>query len=243
MSKFYKQHKIGILIFIYLGLIGAFMYFLAIPSIKMIQDQADQIEKKSIDNQKSRDRISLIPTMENAYDEYQAKKDDMNIVISSDQTIDFIKKTESLAEVTGNRIEIKINDIVDKNSEKKNAAAQPAIPNAAPGQQSNPNEVKNITDKLAYGKYFPVQVALKGDFQSLINFINKIENDQYFVNITSLQIKEMTEGASAVDVNNNVFQAVNQPTGGEENQPPPPPPPKPKHILSSNLNLIVYLKK
>jgi hypothetical protein len=250
MKKFFKKNKIGILILIYLGLIAAFVYFLAMPSIRNIYDLADQIEKKNIDNQKSRDRISQIPRMENAYDEYQAKKDTTDVILGNDQTIEYIKKIESMAEITGNKIQIKISDIVDKSKDKKNVPAQAAATSAAqPGTPApgptNPNEEKGITDKLAYDKFLPVQVTLQGEYQNLVNFINKIENDRYFVDITSVQIKEVTDYSSTIDLSNNknVFQAANQMPEGSENKPAPPTPPKPKQAISSNLDLIIYLKK
>lgn len=201
------------------------VFFVVIPLLKSIKNKSDETQKKSIDNEMLEARISKIPEMKQLYDSFKVKENDMDIVLDSSREVDFIKKIETVAEETGNKIELKI--------EEKPVAAKNQKQAGSGEGEKNKKDPEDIKANLPSDNYIIMQINLSGSYSNFMNFLHRLENLDYYVNVLSFQLQKETEeaprstGASVV-VNPNAKTAEKAP---------------PKEFLKSAINVAVYVKK
>jgi hypothetical protein len=233
VKKIWKNHKLIIITAGYSVAILLVIVFLAVPLVNKLVEKADSIQKNIIDDQISRERVDKIPQMEELDKVYQSKKDELDVILDPNGEVDFIKKLEALADETGNKMTIKVDE----------AAANAKAP--APAVESKDSK-KSIKESLGYDKYISIQISLKGDYAELVNFVHKLENFRYYVNIISIESKkevEISENKITPEASksSDIFAALGAPiqTAAPQAQIEK----KEKDILASTLKVVIYTKK
>jgi len=214
-KKIWKKHKFWLSILAYLLLLTAMFLFVIHPLIKEITATADAIQEKIIDNEINQSRIAKIPEMESALQSFSGKENELNVFLDENNEIDFIKQLESLADITGNKIDLKIEESQPK---------QAVIPKS--------KEVDDIKNSLPSDKYITVQINLEGGYSELVNFIHKLENFNYYVNIISIDAAKNSPENDAGN-NPNPFAgnvAAKKAISGKE-------------TIKSAITIVAYLKK
>ncbi|MFA6383142.1 MAG: hypothetical protein WCX17_01845 [Parcubacteria group bacterium] len=225
MNNIWKKYNILINIAGFLAVLFLVLFFVVFSLQRSIQKNSDEIQRNIIDGDMNKSRISKIPEMEKVEEAFAENKNNLNIILNSDNEVDFIKKIESLAEETGNKIDLKIDDTASKN--QKPAAAS--------------KDQTDIKNNLPYSKYLSIQINLEGNYDGALNFIHKLENMNYYVNIISLNmirsVQDQTNknggnaspfGASSLGVKGNTINASVQV--------------KNENVLKSSLGVVVYLE-
>jgi hypothetical protein len=220
MNAIWKKYNIPLNIAGFLAVLVLVLFFAILPLQKSIQKNSDEIQMKIIDDNISKSRISKIPEMEKVEASFAENKENLNIILNSNNEVDFIKKIEALAEETGNKIDLTIDDPASKN--QKPAAVS--------------KDQADIKNNLPYSKYLSIQINLEGDYAGTLNFIHKLENMNYYVNIISLNmVRDIQDQASTNSGNISPFKAnipgANNDAGKAKD-----------NILKSNLGVIVYLE-
>lgn len=228
MGNIWKKHKAPLIIIGYIIIVASFVYFIFMPFINKIKIKSDLIEAKNIDSQMRKASLDTVPDMEKDYNNYLGNSAATDVILNSPDEVVFIKKLESLAEQTGNTISLDIDD----------QAALSGTVNK-PGGTTAKNTQKTIRDTLAYTKYVSMKIELKGDYPGFLNFINKLENDNYYVNVLSIYMQKgivTPDNTSQIDTSsgNNIFSA-----GSQKSQPSSP---VSKEILDSTLTVVIYIK-
>ncbi len=230
MKNIWKKHKLKMIVVAYF--IGIFLVaqFVIRPMVGKTKDKADDIQKKLIDMQEDKGRLDKIPEMKDASGLIQEKKESLDVILVSEKEVDFIKKLESLADETGNKIALKIEEAV-ADPKKANDKKKP--------------EEKGIKDDLSHKDFISMQINLKGNYASLVNFIKKLENFTYYVNIVSLDIKKEKEVlenkiSSQPSSEIGVFHPVSESTPKSDQEKVEK---KEKEILNSVLYVVIYIKK
>lgn len=176
-------------------------------------ENSDEIQKKNIDNNIYKERVQRIPEMEKTQAVFEGNKNNLKIFLNGSSEVDFIKKIESVAEETGNRITLKIAEDKNKKPAKKE-------------DKKDENDIKNALP--GNNKYVTIQIGLEGSYENLFNFMRKLENINYYVNVISLDINK-----TVVEKEASPFA----PAGAEKVDGYIK-----KEIIKSNLEAIVYLE-
>jgi hypothetical protein len=237
MTKFFEKYKLWVSLSLCALCVAALAWFLVLPVIRKINGTTDAIQEKLIDSQLTRSRISQIPDMETAQKLFQDKTADFNVILDENNEVDFIQKMEAIADQTGNKIELKIAD----NQNSSQAPVQPAPDDQATADQPAAPAAKkvdpaDIMANLPYGKYIVVQINLEGNYQQLLEFIHKLENLDYYVNIISVDAVKTTQDQD----NQNLPPTNANPFGSGPSAPKPAPA---KEIIKSTISIVAYLKK
>lgn len=233
MKKIWSKHKLLIITASCFVLLVATVYFLTAPFVNKIKEKSDKIQEKIIDNQITGERTASIPKMEELDNGYESEKKYFDVILDPEREIDFIKELESLADETGNKIALKVNETNDPNDGKTKKTA------------GNKKNEKTIKEDLSYDNYIVIQIDLYGDYQEMMNFIRKLENFKYFCNIISIECKketEISESRVLPSDSKNIFSKPSfYPVSGktqvesvEKNE---------KDTLHSIINVVVYIKK
>jgi hypothetical protein len=220
MKKFFKKHRVWIWSVIYAFLAGGFFYWGIFSLTGNIKMNLDKVQKKALDNEIKQAKIAKIPEIEKKLTQANENEKKLTGLLGKDQEVDFIKKLEALANETKNEIDLKINETSSLASKSPEKA-----------------EVKNVSGiKLLDHKYISFRATLKGDYYGLVNFMKKLENFEYFVNV--LSFSSNLEKDNQVRTLDNPFLAKleenNSAAGGQE---------KTKTFLKTQLDFIVYIQE
>ena len=164
--------------------------------------------------------------MEKDYAGFESNQPAMDVILGAQDEVDFIKKLEAIAQETGNTISLQVNDLAAGSSAKN----------------KKKDEDKSIREKLKYPNFISMSISLTGNYANLVNFIKKLENTPYYVNIISLDCKkevETSEKKVAVEPTSQV--GIFMPGGN-----PAPAPERiiseQEEVLNSILSVVIYTK-
>jgi hypothetical protein len=218
MTDFWKKYKLWLSAGMTGILIGAAIFFGAYGLIGKINAVSNVVQEKTIDNENNQSRIAKIPELEAAARSFQERENDLDATLDESTEIDFIKKLEALAEITGNKISLKINE------------TDPKLANAAKAKDAK----DTILGSLPYDKYITVQISLEGEYAEFINFIHKIENFSYYLNIISINAVKNASVESDTQRDRSPFGA----SGLTKNKIT-----LEKETMKTAISIVVYLKK
>ncbi|PJA87153.1 MAG: hypothetical protein CO141_00925 [Candidatus Moranbacteria bacterium CG_4_9_14_3_um_filter_42_9] len=216
MKDFWKKYKFWINIVSYALLLAALSFFIIKPLLSGIREKSDAIEKVKIDNQISQERIAKLPEMGEMRAVFNQEKKNLNVVLEQNNSVDFIKRLELLAQETGNIISLKIDDV--STAAKDGASSKAKKPK---------KDDESIVSGLPSDKYLFIEITLEGKYENFIQFLYKLENFDYYVNVLSLSLVKEEVDQSADGSGANLKKAENI---------------QPENILVSTLSIAVYIK-
>ena len=212
MKDIWKKYKLLITSFIYLIIIFLLFVFVVSPLIDNVKKNSDDIERGKIDNEINRERISKLPEMKDGYAAFEQEKNNLEVVLDQNNSVDFIKKMELLAEETGNKISLTIEDNFDASKSAKSA-------------KNEKSDADDIRAGLPSNKYLLMKLSLEGTYDGLTRFLYRLENMDYYVNVISLNMsKETVESEQKSAIMNKENEIIE------------------KNILVSELEIAVYTK-
>ena len=233
MKNIWIKHRLAIIILSYALVVSFVIYFLELPLVKNIKNTSNKIQEKLLDQQIYQNRLSQLPQMEEDMKIWQSQKNYLKTILTSDDEAGFIESLDTIAEQTGNTIKLQIGNPV---SSKELAKIKRV-------NQSRSNLQKGILDNLTYKNYFSMEISLKGNYTELINFIHKLENFNFYVNVISLDIKKEKVMPKKIGQDQSTSEvglfssstSTNEPQKNIANF-------TQKEILNSDIKVIVYTK-
>lgn len=178
MNIFWKKYKNFLVLAALLAFFGG-VFFLGIKYLmKEINANNENIKKETINHEERQKRLAEIPELKNQFEMVERESDKIKITLSQNQIIVLIKKLEEIARGTGNEMVIEDMEIKNKEDEKKAKKK-----NGGKGEKSEEKLSIDLT-----GNYVSMKIKLRGNYNSALNFIEKMENMNYCADIISLQL-------------------------------------------------------
>lgn len=221
MKIFWKKYKVQIVLAGYCLMLGGFIYGGIFTMIKHIRAEADEIQKKIIDDEVAKKNLAKIPQLMNDYTIFSSQEKNLNVILQKESEVEFIKSLENLAKETGNEISLKL--IEEEGSLSKNTQGK---------IKAKEKEGEDIFSGLPYENYITIQLELKGGYPELTRFLKKLENMEYAANVMTLDLKK--EKKQTEERSNNPFIDSGSASISEENPE--------REVLKSLINLIVYIR-
>lgn len=220
MKNFWKKYKTHIVILIYLIIIGLVGFFIARPMIQSIKDKSDKIQQKIAMQERRKEKLLELSSMRSQFEEAKKQEEKINISLNEDNVVVLIEKLEKISEETGNKIKMELSGN-EKDSKKNNNLAK------------NSNEEKdNLAEDLPSDKYVKIKIILGGRYGNFLNFLNKIENMEFYSDVVSVAIKRASENGPGLST--NPFAKAN--TLNIENVP------EDKDAIISQIEAVFYLE-
>ena len=220
MKNFWTKYKFWIIISLYFLGIVAFARFIVVPLVISIREKAYQVQAKAIDREIEKERIAKLPELRKEWDDYESRENGMNVILGKNDQVSFIENVESMAQLSGNKIDLKIKE--DKND-----------PSFTLGKST-------ILKEIAYPDYFPIKISLEGDYSGLVKFIHVLENGQLYVNILSISSTKNSPENSGNNTSANPFANSNlsgTPANVSDTQK------NDKASIKTDITAIVYIQK
>ncbi|MFA7319556.1 MAG: hypothetical protein WC022_03115 [Parcubacteria group bacterium] len=214
MKNIWSKYKFIITVAVYAVLVVVFMYYAVRPLVSGIRLRAYQAQSKSIDREIEKAQIERLPEIKKEWSDYESRQSVMNVILSQPDQVNFIESIETMAQTSGNKITLKIED----GSKNISFAAKS----------------KEIMSKVAYPDYFPIEINLEGDYDGLVNFMHMLENNQFYVDVIAVSSKKNTLG-DRID-NRNPFGNVVSSDAANTDKPA-------DDSIKTDITAIVYTQK
>jgi F0F1-type ATP synthase membrane subunit b/b' len=249
MKKILKKYKLWFGIVGFFLVLGLIFVFAVKPLINLIQEKSDNIQRKVIDSEVIKKRIEKIPEMKANQELFRGEGGSLNVIMGASNEVDFIKRLEALAEETGNKIELKIDEA--ELAKKSASVAAPAATNEAESAatSSAPKKVvkkdpEDIKANLPSENYLTIQIMLQGGYGNFVNFLRRLENLDFYVNVIALNVTKVEKSGFEQNQspNENIFfsadsapTTTNSDVVSQDEQV--------KEILKSTIDAVVYISK
>lgn len=228
MKEFWTKNKLAIVIAVFAMIVVPGSYFSAKFLLGKIVDTSDRIQEGIIDDQLQRSKIDDIPRMEEISKNLSDNRDVMETMIEESMEVDFIKSLEALADDTGNEITLSVDD------PEKDKAAQKTTANSKDKQAE-----KGIKESLSHSKFISLDITISGSYESMVDFVHKLENGKYYVNVISIESrKNQSESGIANQGSGGIFIGSVSDSRSESSSSDSG---KPESIITT-LNAVVYLR-
>ncbi|MCK9379178.1 MAG: hypothetical protein M0P97_03495 [Candidatus Moranbacteria bacterium] len=222
MKKFWKKQKQNVFIIGLPLIMVGFVFFLIIPQMKEIDLQINETQKVIANHDAREKKIAEIEKMRQQYALIDENKGNVGVLFSPDKIVEVIEKIEKMAEETDNEIAIEIDDKKNDVSVKKTE--------------------KSKSDKIlqpALENYITVRIRLTGSYRNLVNFVNKVENFDYYADIFSIQITT-EEPANISQINSRINPFVGGESSENKSEVKKITNDQGERIIFSNLELLFY---
>ncbi len=206
MRKFIKKYYIQLITIVILFILAIIMFLQSFNVRNMIREKSKELKQMQLDYALGQ------AFLRNSYEfkknaEYIGEDNEWLSVFlpnDDDEKVKLFSTLEQLSEDTGNKnITISVVDINSKTKQKK-------------ATKKNNESV---------GDVMSLNVVLVGDYDSLIYFLQKIENMRYFADVKSLNIIKASKDIKRISDNEEVDNNLQ------------------KNLLQATMNIIFYLEK
>ncbi len=201
--------------------IGLLFWFGIRPLHGLIRTEMDEIQKLDVLREHKSRQMQRLPELEkqNALIEERGKT--LEIVLTKEEIVEFIRTLERLAEETGVKIEIasKDNTLLESKITLPLPGAGAKNPKAASGEGTGEEVAATPTpqpkrggkqtgpamlNELSLKHYIRLSITVKAPYKSMVTYLHKLETMPYAVEIIGVTIKEAEKEREETEAASNV---------------------------------------
>lgn len=248
MKMSLQQYKRSMPLFVMLTLfsaIGLIAWLGIMPFQRFITEKADSIQEYHATRENRERQINKLPELEKQFENILAHEQTLNVLLSEDQIVDFVKTLEGLALSTGVHVEIQAKD---KDAIEEKQAARPAKKGAEVDEDtatSKKKEQPKILDSVPYSRYLHVSIVVTGEYENIMAFLHKMETLPLGLDVVGLSVKtrdiEEQDKGKADNPGGNPFLILSQ--GTVESAPPEDAKVVIPGSLEATFDTVVYVSK
>lgn len=165
-------------------------FFWQFGEIKTI---SDNIQKEQLDSSVRHERSQKILELGKELGDVEVQKKEMEaMLLDKNNAVPFLKKLEDVAAETNIVIKISVTDLSKMKSQTaKQPVVQPSDAESKSDIQKQDQAQKAAQPKVAppdFSNQLGFSIELTGEYQSLVDFLTKLENLPYFVRVYNFQI-------------------------------------------------------
>jgi Tfp pilus assembly protein PilO len=182
MKDFIKQRKEIFLLVTFAIVFIGLVYGAIIPLLRKIDDTRNKTQEELLNQEAKRSRLSELPSIKKQFDLLQESNDNvMGILVDRNKAVELIERLEKTAQETKNEITI---SIADKQPQQTTKSSQSSSKN---------NDANSLLGALPSSEFLRMTLNLNGTYSSVVDFVSKLENMDYYSDIVSFSIKQIEE--------------------------------------------------
>ena len=108
MKKIFQKQREIIIIFAYVGVVLALIYFIILPLLSKIEGVNNQIQEESMKQEIVKQQLGELPKIQQQYNTLQTNEGAIDVLLDKDKAVALIESLEKLAQDSGNKIEISV---------------------------------------------------------------------------------------------------------------------------------------
>lgn len=224
MKKFIQKQREILIVVAYVGFVFALVYIVIFPLLGKIGDVSDAIQKDILNQEIVKQRLNEIPKMQEQFGLLEKNEEILDVLFEKNNAVQLIEKLEKVAQETQNQISITMQEQVNtqKNTlkvEKKNERGENVIVASLPSEN-----------------YLQMKIAVEGSYGSIVNFIDSLENLEYYCDILSLQIRKAGLNEHGTNRSSGLFEKPEPSVLTEEPQ-------QPEQGMEGSIEVVFYTKQ
>lgn len=220
------------------------------PLYNIIRSEMDEIQKVNVLQEHRGNQLKKLPELERQYEFIQSNGDRLDILISKDELVGFIRTLEDLAEREQVRIEITAKDntlleskttpLVDPKTNKKGVADDndTAASSREKDKKDTAKSVTGIMGDIAFKKYIRLAVTVVAPYQSMLNYLHKLETLPYALDVVGITAKEYIADTVIDPTKHQVVAGESQAEANAPGSSSPQP-----VMLETTFEVAVYIKE
>ena len=237
MKNFFQKQREILAIFFYVLFILALVWVVILPLLGKINNVNDQIQQEAMKQQSNKQRLDDLPKIQAQAEAVEKNQAALDVLLDKNNAVVLIEKLEKLADDSGDKITIAVQD---QASAKTLAPAETPAP---AGAASTPPD-NSLVSKLPNQNYLQLKITLDGNLNSIAAFIKSLESFEYYSDIIGLDIKKSdptAAGAAALAGSGMLspFDAAGKPIAAPAS---PTAATVPTDSLSASLDVVFYTK-
>ncbi len=214
----------------YAAALGAVVWMGVKPLIGQINANAKAIQKKVADQENSKQRLSELPALQKQFEKILAEEEKLQPLLRKEQAVELIEKIEKIAGMTNSQVAIEIGD---------GQSAKQTQPDSSGAEKETVK--KTLKDNLPAKNYLEMKIKLTGFYPDIADFLGKIENIEYYSDITAISFSVLEDEKSQFGSNVPFEFAVKK--DAEKNETEKNNQAEPGRIaVKAVLNAVFYLK-
>ena len=186
MKKFFQKKREIIIILVYIGIVVVLLYFVILPLIGRINSKKDQIQEEYVKQEIKQQQISELPKMEEQYNILQNNGKSVDVLLDKNDAVVLIEKLEKLAQDSGNKISISIQNTENQKN--------------VPVVKIKPSAEDELVNNLPSTDYLRMKIIITGNYNAIVNFVHSLESFEYYCDIVAIQIKQKEEGNKPAEI-------------------------------------------
>lgn len=198
-SQDYKRFLPLIVTLTLFASIGLIVWFGIIPFQRFITEKADGIQEYHATRENRERQIARLPDLQKQFEKILADEKTLDILISENRIVDFVKTLEGLALATNTHVTIQAKD-KDAIEERKSTRPAKKVTDAAADDELGKKKTQaSILDSVPYDRYLHVSVVVIGEYENITAFLHKMETLPLGLDVVGLNMKVRDEADVAVE--------------------------------------------
>lgn len=231
MKSFLKKYRLILALTLYALLIAGGIYFVIRPLLGEVKANANKIQRVVLDEENKKKRLAELPKLQSQFEMVKREEDKITSLLEEAKAVELIEQMEKLAGETGNKITIE----VQNNSKRKAPAGKKEE------KKEGEEKEKDIRSDLPQDNYLEIKIRLEGDYNNLVNFLEKMESASFYSDVISLEIVKNETGSVSYVSRPNPFSGST--LSSEEKALVPEKEIKKEPELTSTVGAVFYLKE
>lgn len=228
MKKFWKKHRITVAPALYVLIMGALFYFVIKPLLNRIDSSADKIQEIIINQENKEKRLGELPKLKEQFGLVEKKEGELIPLLLEDKAVGLIEKLEKIAEDSGNKITIEMQD-----NKMKGAAGKKT---ESVKKEAGKDDLRS---DLPSSDYLEMKIKLSGNYNNFVKFVEKIEAVEFYSDIVSINIVPGGDLFSNHSTGNSIFTSANT----DQTKKEPEKENNKEARLDSIIDIMFYLEK
>lgn len=221
MKNFLNKQREIIALLAYAAVIASLVYLVILPLLDRIRNTNDQIQQEAMKQESMKLHVEQLPKIQNQYETVVNNPDLASALLDRNKAVVLIEKLEKLAENTKNEITI----TVQENASVKKTSTKVAV-----------SAAEALVADLPSSDYLQIKINLTGSYDSIVEFVARLERFEYYSDIVAIQISKEDEVAASVSNNSNNGMFGQSAVGSGEKVPVP----SRSDALTASLDTVFY---
>lgn len=238
----YKKYTTRVVLFVLLLSLVGIAWYGIVPIKQAIYEKMRGIQEFYARRENREKQVARLPELKAQYDTVLQNEKLLDILISEDKVVDFVKMLEGLA--SGTHIEISITARDNgKITEAKKVPIKPDQSNNGNSDGGSTAKQKAVTilDDIPFDRYLYLNVKVRGQYEDIVVFLHKMETLPVGLDVVKVDMKKgTTESPAGIALGTGINPFApggNAPAGSVEL------PAVKKDIFEAVFDVLVYVRK
>jgi hypothetical protein len=188
MKNFLKQYRLLITAFVIFVAMALTAWLAVRPLYAQVLMLRDEIQKELVRQENQQKQIKRLPELKSQYERIVSEEGVLDILLTEDKVVGFIRILEGLAGETGVEVKIQSNELkVEEVVQRKSSRAQNTDDDE---EKTDEKKEKTLADYLPYGEYLRLTLTVSGDYSAIIAFLSRLETLPVALDVIGIEVKQ-----------------------------------------------------